>query len=113
MLRTYAAFFSLLQSVVDIVIIGSCWVVVYPMRFQLGLFEIDKGIPDFTRHLTLTLPIIVICYIACLLTGLYEPKRTQNTFTQLADISKACIYGGLTVLAFLYYLQDRPYLKTA
>jgi len=111
MLRTYAAFFSLLQSVVDIVIIGSCWVIVYPMRFQLGLFEIDKGIPDFTRHLTLTLPVIAICYIACLLTGLYEPKRTQNTFMQLADISKACIYGGLTVLAFLYYLQDRPYSR--
>jgi len=59
----------------------------------------------------LTLPVVVICYTACLLTGLYKPKRIQDMFMQLAHIFKACIYCGLTVLAFLYYLQDRPYSR--
>lgn len=112
MLRTYAAFFSLLRSVVDIVIIGSCWIIVYFVRFQSGFFRIDKGIPDLTRHLILTLPVVVICYFACFLIGLYEPKRTQNIFLQLVSILKACFYGGLIVLAFFYYLQDRPYSRT-
>ena len=111
MLRTYAAFFSLLQSVVDIVVVGICWVVVYPIRFQSGLFDIGKGKPDFTRHLILTLPVIVLCYVACLLAGLHEPKRTQNKFVQLVDIIKAGIFGGLFVLAFFYYLQDTPYSR--
>lgn len=111
MLKRYAAFFSLFRSVADILMIGTVWIAVYYLRFYSGLFSAPKGIPDFENHLILTLPVVCICYLGCLFTGLYKPKRVQNIFVQLVDILKASIFSGLFVLAFFYYLQDVPYSR--
>jgi exopolysaccharide biosynthesis polyprenyl glycosylphosphotransferase len=119
MLRTYAAFFSMLRSVVDIVIIGICWVVVYFLRFYSGLFSIERGIPGFERHLLLTLPIILMCYIACVWSGIYKPQRVQNMFQLFTDTLKASILSGLFVFTFLYstlgtrysIMGDAPYTR--
>jgi exopolysaccharide biosynthesis polyprenyl glycosylphosphotransferase len=109
MLRTHAAFISLLRSVVDIFIISNCWVVVYFLRFYSGLFSVAGGIPLFKNHLILTLPITCICFLACLWSGLYKPKRIQNMFQLFVDTLKASFLSGLFVFAFLYYIQGVPY----
>jgi len=111
MLKRYATFVSLFRSASDICIIGCIWICVFYVRFHSGIFRTDKGIPDFQRHLTQTLPVILICYLGCLLVGLYKPKRVHNIFMQLVDIFKASVFGGLFVLAFFYYLQDVPYSR--
>ncbi len=111
MLKRYSISVSLLRSINDICIIGFIWTCVFYVRFHSGLFSIDKGIPDFERHLILTLPIILICYLSCLFIGLYKPKRTQSIYVQFLDIFKTSIFSGLFVLAFFYYLQDVPYSR--
>jgi len=111
MLRRYATFFSVFRSVIDISVIGIIWVSVYFVRFYWGIFNTPKGIPAFKRHLILSLPIMCICYLGCLWTGLYKPKRIQSMFIQLTEIFKASIFSGLIVLTFLYYLQSQPYSR--
>jgi len=111
MLNRHATFVSLFRAASDIFIIACIWLLVYFVRFQSGIFTTTKGIPDFKRHLVLTLPITFICFLGCLFTGLYKPKRIQNIFIQLVDIFKASIISGLFVLAFFYYLQDVPYSR--
>lgn len=111
MLRRYATFFSVFRSIIDIAVIGIIWVSVYFVRFYWGIFSIPKGVPAFKRHLILSLPIICICYLSCLWTGLYKPKRVQSMFIQLVEIFKASIFSGLLILAFLYYLQSQPYSR--
>lgn len=111
MLKRYATFFSLLRSVIDIAVIVCAWITVYYFRFYSGLFSAPKGIPQFKRHLNLALPVTCICYLGCLLTGLYRPKRMKGMFSQLADTIKATILAGLFLLAFLYYLQSVPYSR--
>lgn len=111
MLRRYATFVSLFRSVSDICIIGCIWIFVFFIRFHSGVFDTTKGIPDFKKHLVLTLPVVLICYLGCLFTGLYESKRIQNIFVQLVDIFKTSIFSGLSVLAFFYYLQSTLYSR--
>ncbi len=111
MLKRHAAFFALVRSIADIVIIGVTWLAVYHVRFSLGVFAAPKGIPDLGEHLKLMLPITCICYLGCLWSGLYKSKRIQNMFKQFGDILKASFLSGLLVLAFLYYLQDMPYSR--
>ncbi len=111
MLKRYAAFFSLLRSIIDIIIIAVVWVAVYFVRFHTGVFSTAKGIPSFQRHLGLALPVVCICYLGCLWSGLYKSKRIHNTFRQFVDILKASLLSGLLVLAFLYYLQNFPYSR--
>lgn len=112
MLKRYTAFVSLFRSVSDIFIIGFIWLLVFYVRFHSGVFTVDKGIPYFKRHLILTLPIILICYLSCLFMGLYKPKRVRNIFLQFVDIFKASFLSGLFILSFFYYLQDGPYSRT-
>ena len=111
MLRKYAAFVSLFRSSTDMCIIGCIWLFVFFIRFHSGLLETDKGIPDFERHLILTIPVVLICLCGCVFTGLYRPKRVRSMLLQLADILKASVFSGLLVLAFLYYIQDVPYSR--
>ena len=111
MLKRYAAFFSLLRSIIDIIIITVTWIAVYFVRFYLGIFTTTKGIPSFRRHLSLAVPIVCICYSGCLWSGLYKSKRVQGMFKQVGDLLKASLLSGLLVLAFLYYLQDAPYSR--
>ena len=111
MLRTYTAFLSLLQAVVDIVIISSCWAVVYFVRFYGEIFSTTKGIPDFKKHLILTLPIVCICYLGCLWSGLYKPKRIHSMFKQFIELLKASLLSGILILAFFYYVKDEPYSR--
>ena len=111
MLKRYAISVSLLRSISDVCIIAWIWLCVFYVRFYSGLFATTKGIPDFEKHLILTLPIILICSLSCLFMGLYKPKRTQSIFVQFLDIFKTSIFSGLFVLAFFYYLQDVPYSR--
>jgi exopolysaccharide biosynthesis polyprenyl glycosylphosphotransferase len=111
MLKRYAAFFSLLRSIIDVIIIAITWIAVYFIRFYLGIFTAAKGIPDFRKHLSLGLPIICVCYLGCLWAGLYESKRVQVMFRQFGNLLKASVLSGLLVLAFLYYAQDWPYSR--
>jgi Undecaprenyl-phosphate glucose phosphotransferase len=111
MLKRYATFVSLFRSAGDMCMVGCIWLGVFYIRFYSGAFVTAKGIPDFKRHLALTLPVILICYLGCLLAGLYRPKRIQNVFVQLTDIFKASLFSGLCILTFFYYLQDVPYSR--
>jgi len=111
MLRTHSAFFLLLRAIVDIAVVGSCWCVVYFLRFNLGLFSSPKGTPGIKNHLILIFPVICICYIGCLWAGLYKSKRIRNLFEQFSDIIKAGVLSGLLVLAFFYYVSDHPYSR--
>jgi len=111
MLKRYATFFSLIRSIVDMAVISGAWIGVYYLRFYSELFSAPKGIPEFSRHLTLALPVTCICYLGCLLIGLYKPKRMRGMFRQLADTIKASILAGLLLLTFLYYLQSEPYSR--
>ncbi len=112
-------FFLCFGSGVDMVLIGVCWVVVYFIRFYSGLFPVQRGIPGFGRHLLLTLPIILFCYVACVWSGIYKPQRVQNMFQLFAGTLKASVLGGLFVFTFLYgtlgtrysIMGDAPYTR--
>ena len=111
MLRRYAAFFSLFRSVIDIAIIGSTWTAVYYLRFYSHLFLTTNWVSSIEDHLLLMMPVVCICYLACLWSGLYKSKRIQNLFEQFSDIIKASVLSGLLVLAFFYYVNDHPYSR--
>ena len=111
MLKRYAAFFSFLRSIFDILIVACGWIIVYYIRFYSPLFYAPKGVPSFQYHLELMPPIVVICYLACLWSGLYTPKRIQSILKQSVDLLKATVLSSLLVLSFLYYINSVPYSR--
>jgi len=111
MLKKYATFFAFLRSIIDLLIVAWIWIAVYYIRFHSGLFITAKGIPPFKYHLMLMLPVVGLCYLACLWSGLYKPKRIKSIFKQKVDLLKATLLSGLLTLAFLYYVRSEPYSR--
>lgn len=111
MLKRYATFVTLFRFICDIFVIIIIWISMFYFRFYSGLFSVSKGVPDFRRHIILTVPIILICFSCFLAAGLYKPKRTQNMFFRLAGIFKATFFAGIFIVAFFYYIQEVPYSR--
>ena len=111
MLRRYATFINLLRSASDIIIIASTWLMVYHVRFYTDFFSTNKGVPYFSEHLALTLPVTVICFLCCVYAGLYQPKRVSNFLMHLVEVFRAVFFSGLFILTFFYFIQDFPYSR--
>jgi exopolysaccharide biosynthesis polyprenyl glycosylphosphotransferase len=111
MLKTYSAFFNLLHSIADILVIAGCWVLVYFLRFKSGLFETTLGVPEFRDHLLLLLPIVCISYLGCLWAGLYKSKRVQHFLMHFTDFSKVILLISLLIVAFFYYAKSEVYSR--
>ena len=111
MLKRYAAFFSLLRSIADLITISAVWIGIYYLRFYSGLFSIPLGISDFSYHLMLTPAVVCICYMSCLWIGLYKSKRMESIFKQAGNLLKATFLSGVLILAFFYYIRSEPYSR--
>lgn len=111
MLRTYSAFFSLLRFIIDIMVTASIWVAVYYIRFYSPLFHTPKSISPIKKHLQLMLPVVCICFLAFLWSGLYKPKRIKSIFEQICNLLKATLLSGLFILSFFYYIREGPYSR--
>lgn len=111
MLKRYSTFFKFFRIALDIIITAGIWIIVYYIRFQSELVSYPKGITPFEYHLKLTIPITALCCLAYSISGLYEPKRIQNFFSQSLNLLKATILSGLLIMAFLYYTRPEPYSR--
>lgn len=111
MLRTYSAFFSLLRFIIDIMVTASIWVAVYYIRFYSPLFHTPKSISPIKKHLQLMLPVVCICFLAFLWSGLYKPKRIKSILEQICNLLKATLLSGLFILSFFYYIREGPYSR--
>lgn len=112
MLKRYAVFFSVFRSLIDIAVISGGWFAVYYLRFHSGFFASPKGIPDFTDHLKLAIPITCICLLGCLWAGFYKPKRIEHGFKQFGEVLRATILNGLLVFAVIYNIEDNRYSRS-
>jgi len=111
-LRTYSAFFSLLRAIIDMVVAASIWVAVYYIRFYSPLFHTPKSISPIRNHLQLIFPVVCICLLAFLWSGLYRPKRIKSIFEQICNLLKATFLSGLLILSFFYYnMREGPYSR--
>lgn len=104
-------FFSFFRSLIDILIVIVAWIAVYYIRFYSGLLGAVKEPGSFKYHLMLMLPVVSLCYLACLWSRLYKSKRIQSVVRQGVDLLKATLLSGLLVLAFLYYVRSAPYSR--
>jgi Undecaprenyl-phosphate glucose phosphotransferase len=111
MLKRNAFLFNFFRSLMDICMITAIWIMVYYVRFKSGLFSTPKGISSFDYHLSLVFPIVAICILAFIWTGLYKPHRIKSLFRLVLLIIKAAIVSGLLVSAFFYYLRNTPYSR--
>ncbi len=112
MLKTYAAYISIIRSIMDILNFSASWLVVYWLRFYAPFVSSPTSIPKFSNHVKYLIPVVGLCYLAAILAGLYRVRRMVSSGRDLIDIVKASSIATLMVMAFFYYIQSAsPYSR--
>ncbi len=111
MLKKHAQIFENILFLTDIFIILSSWVLSYYIRFNLGIFSLEKGVPPFRWYLTMLLPITVICALVFRGFGMYTPKRLGTRKAEVLTISKACVTTAIFLIALAFFLKKYDFSR--
>ncbi len=111
MLKKHAQIFENILFLTDILIILTSWVLSYYIRFNTGIFPIDRGLPPFRWYLTMILPIIVICALTFRGFGLYRPQRLGTRMDEIFTISKACVTTAIFLIALTFFLKKYDFSR--
>lgn len=110
MLKRHYAMVNFLRITTDLLITAVIWNLVYFIRFHTGLFSYTH-LPPYSKHLMLTIPIILIFYASRAGVGIYRSVRIQTTLRQFRMQVLSVFLGFSLVILFFYYRDDVPYTR--
>ncbi|GMR04380.1 MAG: undecaprenyl-phosphate glucose phosphotransferase [Thermodesulfobacteriota bacterium] len=111
MLKKHSQLFENLLFITDIIIILSSWVFSYYVRFNSGLFPVDKGVPPIHGYLLLLIPIMIIWAVAFKGFSLYRPKRIGSHAAEVFTIAKASVASVIILITFSFFLRQYEFSR--
>lgn len=111
MLKKHSQFFESILFIADLVVICLAWLLSYYIRFYSGVLPVDKGIPPFQLYLYLITPILLIWGVVFRSFELYRPKRISPYINELFDITKACTFSVLILVALTFFFRQYDYSR--
>ncbi len=91
----------------DLLFISLAWVLAYWFRFQSGLVEVDKGVPEFTHYLSQLLFIWLIWAFVFKRVGLYRPMRGVRRMHEVALLIRANVFSVVLLIAVTYLFREK------
>ncbi|NMC62435.1 MAG: undecaprenyl-phosphate glucose phosphotransferase, partial [SAR324 cluster bacterium] len=107
MLKQRRHLFEFLFLAVDVLVVSFAWVAAYWLRFETGLIEVQKGIPPFSRYLSMVLFIWLIWAFVFKRMGLYRPMRGVRRSIEIWRLLNANALALLLFLAATYLLWEK------
>ncbi len=104
MLKAHSKLFEHLSLVGDLVLIASCWVMAYAIRFWvIG----GTDVPPFGDYALQLLPILLVWGFAFHAFDLYRPSRLGSYVSEWFDVAKASTLGVLVLGALMTFVFPR------
>ena len=91
--------------VLDLVLGMSSFVLAYQVRFNLGVFEITRGLPPFTQYLVLMPFIGLLVVLAFHLTGAYRLHRHRTSVDDFFNVLVGTLIAVVAGLLGTLYVQ--------
>lgn len=110
MLKRHFAIIYFIRILADNLMIVLVWNISYFIRFHSGLFE-HSGIPAYSTHLALSIPVAMIISLCRQYTGIYKSVRIETAFTQFRKQVESILLGYIFTVLFLYYVEKAPYTR--
>jgi len=108
-LKAHSRLFEHLTLAADLVLIASCWVVAYTVRFHV--FPVND-IPPFVGYALQLLPILLVWGFAFRAFDLYRPNRLGSRVSEWLDVAKASTLGVLVLVAIMTFVfRDYAYSR--
>ena len=104
MLKAYSRLLEQLILVVDLVLVGLCWLLAYWLRFYVAGPPLPYGdTPPLADYLLMLLPILLVWSVSFRAFGLYRPRRIGSHLSEAIDIAKASTMGVLVLVAVMTF----------
>ncbi len=100
MLKAYSRLFEHLTLATDLLLIASCWVFAYLIRFHVMPVQ---DIPPFEGYALQLVPILVVWGVSFRAFDLYRPNRLGSRLSEWFDIAKASTLGVLVLVAVMTF----------
>ena len=71
----------------DVALTAAAWVAAYWLRFDSGLFPVNRGVPDLPLYLG-TLPLVLLVAVAFRVAGMYEVHRLRRFREELVAVGE-------------------------
>ena len=115
MLKAYSRLLEQLILVVDLVLVGLCWVLAYWLRFHVAGPPLPYGdVPPLADYLLMLLPILLVWSVSFRAFGLYRPRRIGSHLSEAIDIAKASTMGVLVLVAVMtFFFRGYDYSRVA
>jgi FlaA1/EpsC-like NDP-sugar epimerase len=97
-LKRYYQVFGSLLIVTDGFGLVAAWLLAYYLRFYTQIVPVTKGIPPFSRHVALTVPVLFLWISVFAYFRLYRTSRIMRRTTELGKVLQA---HAVSVLAFI------------
>ena len=106
MLKRYHQLFGNILFITDALGIICSWLFAYYLRFYTEIVPVTKGIPPFSRYVSLTVPVMLLWLSVFSYFSLYRPPKIIRRTTELATILKAHFVAICLFLALTYFFSE-------
>jgi Undecaprenyl-phosphate glucose phosphotransferase len=134
-LKRYYQVFGSLLIVTDTLGLVAAWLLAFYLRFYTQIVPVTKGIPPFSRYVSLTVPVVLLWLAVFTYFHLYRTNRINRRTAELAGVLKAhavatalfllltwvvteyrfsrVVIGYFAVLSGVYLLSSRLVLRNS
>lgn len=105
MLRRQSEFFKTLLFLFDLVVICTCWLAAYSIRFSEVFLPVTKGVPPTRPLLWMLVPIVVVWGISFQTFHLYRPRRMGTPMAEFLDLAKANTLSVFILVTLTFFIQ--------
>lgn len=107
MLKRHYQLFEALFMASDLFVVSLAWLLSYVLRFDTGLFPVEKGVPPFSDYLKMLIFVWPIWAFVYRRSGLYRPMRGVRRLRETWMVIQANSLGVLLLLALTYLFREK------
>jgi Undecaprenyl-phosphate glucose phosphotransferase len=101
-----------IRRLVDLFFVWLSWVFAYVIRFSTGWFELPKGIETWSRHLLLSVPLVLVYGISFATLGLYSRSLgKRRVINEQMDLMRCHFYSFVVVISLGHFVLDYRYSR--
>jgi len=96
---------------VDVIVIATCWLASYWMRFNLPFFEVTKGFPKFATYAALAPLVVILWMMVFSAMRVYRPRRMLRRTHEAHLLIKSHGVAMLFFIALTYLFSEYKYSR--
>jgi len=89
----------------DLIVVIGMWSLTWFLRFKLGIFPLERGIPSPQVYQSITFPLGLIFCAVFHLVGVYRKDRIEFGFRSIKKIVEGTLLSTLVLVAYLYFTE--------